>query len=112
MQLPKPLLERGDLLARRLDDYLALRILLDAAAPAVHRRHRGQDVHAGGQVFLDERPRERERVGVGAEGGKDEYDVEIDVEGFLAFPVRMTVLQVSGSNLMEFYGAELGTITP
>jgi hypothetical protein len=34
------------------------------------------------------------------------------VEGFLAFPVRMTVLQVSGSNLMEFYGAELGTITP
>jgi hypothetical protein len=41
-----------------------------------------------------------------------EDDVEIDVEGFLAFPVRMTVLQVSGSNLMEFYGAELGTITP
>src|SRR5690606_22374820 len=37
-----------------------------------------------------------------------EDDVEIDVEGFLAFPVRMTVLQVSGSNLMEFYGAQLG----
>jgi cell division protein FtsB len=28
-------------------------------------------------VFLDERPRERDRVGVGAEGGKDEYDLEI-----------------------------------
>lgn len=37
-----------------------------------------------------------------------EDDVEVDVEGFLAFPVRMTVLQVSGSNLMEFIGPELG----
>jgi hypothetical protein len=37
-----------------------------------------------------------------------EDDVEIDVEGFLAFPVRMTVLQVSGSNLLTFLGAELG----
>jgi cell division protein FtsB len=77
MQLPEPLLERSDLLPRRLDDDLALLILLDAASPAVHRRHRGQDVHTGGEVFLDERPRERERVGVGAKGGKDEYDVEI-----------------------------------
>src|SRR5262245_35746598 len=77
MQLPEPLLERGDLLARRLDDHLALLIFLDAALPAVHRRHRGQDVHTGGEVFLDERPRECERVGVGAEGGKDEYDLEI-----------------------------------
>jgi len=40
-----------------------------------------------------------------------EDDVEIDVEGFLAFPVRMTVLQVTGSNLMEFIGPELG-LTP
>ena len=77
MQFPEPLFERVDLLARRLDDYLALLILLEAAAPAVHRRHRGQDVHTGGEVFLDERPRECERVGVGAEGRKDEYDVEI-----------------------------------
>lgn len=37
-----------------------------------------------------------------------EDDVEIDVEGFLSFPVRMTVLQVSGSNLMTFVGPELG----
>lgn len=35
-------------------------------------------------------------------------DVEVDVEGFLAFPCRMTVLQVSGSNLMEWLGADLG----
>ena len=77
MHLPEPLLERGDLLACRLDDYLTLLILLDPAAPAVHRRHRGQDVHTSGEVFLDERPRECERVGVGAEGGKDEYDLEI-----------------------------------
>lgn len=41
-----------------------------------------------------------------------EDDVEVDVEGILAFPVRMTVLQVSGSNLMEFVGAELGDQTP
>ena len=77
MQLPEPPLERGDVLARRLDDYLAFLILLDAVAPAVHRRHRGQDVHTSGEVFLDERPRECERVGVGAEGSKDEYDLEI-----------------------------------
>jgi hypothetical protein len=37
-----------------------------------------------------------------------EDDVEIDVEGFLAFPVRFTVLQVTGSNLMTFIGPELG----
>jgi hypothetical protein len=37
-----------------------------------------------------------------------EDDIEVDVEGFLAFPVRMTVLQVSGSNLMTFFGANLG----
>lgn len=37
-----------------------------------------------------------------------EDDVEVDVEGFLAFPVRCTVLQVSGSNLMTFFGAALG----
>lgn len=37
-----------------------------------------------------------------------EDDVEVDVEGFLAFPVRATVLQVTGSNLMTFFGSELG----
>ena len=37
-----------------------------------------------------------------------EDDVEVDVEGFLSFPVRMTVLQVSGSNLMTFFGDALG----
>lgn len=41
-----------------------------------------------------------------------EDDVEVDVEGFLSFPVRMTVLQVTGSNLMEFLGDELGLETP
>ncbi|HYF74540.1 MAG TPA: hypothetical protein VD834_16605 [Blastococcus sp.] len=37
-----------------------------------------------------------------------EDDVEIDVENFLSFPVRMTVLQVTGSNLMTWIGPELG----
>ena len=41
-----------------------------------------------------------------------EDDMEVDVEGFLAFPVRMTVLQVTGSNLMTWVGPELGTPTP
>ena len=41
-----------------------------------------------------------------------EDDVEVDVEGFLAFPIRATVLQVTGSNLMTFFGSELGTVTP
>lgn len=37
-----------------------------------------------------------------------EDDVEIDVEGFLAFPVRATVLQVTGSNLMTVFNDNLG----
>lgn len=41
-----------------------------------------------------------------------EDDVEVDVEGFLAFPCRMTVLQVTGSNLMTWVGPELGLETP
>lgn len=43
------------------------------------------------------------KVSIGADD-----DVEIDVEEFLAWPVRATVLQVSGSNLMTFFGDELG----
>ena len=38
-------------------------------------------------------------------------DVEVDVENFLAFPVRATVLGVTGSNLMEWYGTNLGLKT-
>lgn len=43
------------------------------------------------------------RVSIAAED-----DIEIDVENFLAFPVRCTVLQVSGSNLMSFLAPNLG----
>lgn len=43
------------------------------------------------------------RVSIGADD-----DIEVDVENFLAFPVRATVLQVTGSNLMTFLGADLG----
>lgn len=35
-------------------------------------------------------------------------DIELDNENFLAFPIACTVLGVTGSNLLEFYGAELG----
>lgn len=35
-------------------------------------------------------------------------DVSVDVEAFLEFPVRATVLGVTGSNLLEFYGIGLG----
>jgi len=37
-----------------------------------------------------------------------EDDMEIDPEGFLSFPLRATVLQKSGSNLIEFYADQLG----
>jgi cell division protein FtsB len=77
VQLPQPLLERGHLLPRGLHDHLTLLILFDTAAPAIHRRHRRQDIDTRGELFLDERPRQRERVSIGAEGGKDEHDVEI-----------------------------------
>jgi len=38
-------------------------------------------------------------------------DVEVDVENFLAFPVRATILGVTGEALMEFYGDDLGLRT-
>jgi hypothetical protein len=37
-----------------------------------------------------------------------EDDVELDPEGFISFPLRATVLQVSGSNLMTFINDALG----
>ena len=38
-------------------------------------------------------------------------DVEFDIEDFTHFPVRASILGVSGSNLMEFYGGHLGLQT-
>lgn len=38
-------------------------------------------------------------------------DVEVDVENFLAFPVRATILGITGQALMEFYGDDLGLRT-
>lgn len=37
-----------------------------------------------------------------------EDDVEVDAENFLSFPLRAGVLQVTGSNLMDFLGDDLG----
>jgi hypothetical protein len=37
-----------------------------------------------------------------------EDDVEVDPEGFLSFPLRATVLQVTNQNLMEWIAANLG----
>lgn len=38
-----------------------------------------------------------------------EDDIELDVEGFMSLPVRMTVLGVTGQNLMTFLADHLGT---
>lgn len=35
-------------------------------------------------------------------------DIELDVEKFIGFPIRASVLGITGSNLMEFYGGGLG----
>ncbi len=43
------------------------------------------------------------KVSIGAED-----DIELDVEGLMVFPLRATVLQVSGSNLLDIYNAALG----
>ncbi|PPK63525.1 hypothetical protein V5P93_000420 [Actinokineospora auranticolor] len=43
------------------------------------------------------------RVSIGSDD-----DISVDVENFLAFPVRAQVLQVTGSNLMEWFAAGLG----
>lgn len=36
-------------------------------------------------------------------------DIELDVEGFMSMPVRMTVLGITGDNLMTFLADHLGT---
>lgn len=41
-----------------------------------------------------------------------EDDIELDVEGFMSLPVRMTVLGVTGESLMTFLAAHLGDTTP
>lgn len=38
-------------------------------------------------------------------------DVELDVEKFVAFPIRATILGVTGSNLMTFFGSDLGGLS-
>jgi len=53
----------------------------------------------GMQVYLP-------KVSVGSDD-----DVEVDVENFLAFPVRATILGITGQPLMEFYGDDLGLRT-
>lgn len=47
------------------------------------------------------------RVSIGADD-----DISVDVENLMAFPVRAQVLQVTGSNLMEWYAPGLGAIPP
>lgn len=39
-------------------------------------------------------------------------DIELDVEGFMSMPVRMTVLGVTGENLMTWIADHLGDQTP
>lgn len=38
-------------------------------------------------------------------------DIEVDVENLLSFPVRATVLGVTGSNLMEWLGTSVGSFS-
>jgi hypothetical protein len=35
-------------------------------------------------------------------------DIGVDVDKFMHYPIRATILSVTGSNLMEFYGSHLG----
>jgi hypothetical protein len=37
-----------------------------------------------------------------------EDDIEVDPEGFLSFPLRATVLQVTGEDLMTWLAGNLG----
>lgn len=39
-----------------------------------------------------------------------EDDAEADIEAFFGFPLKATVLQVTGSNLMTFLGTDLGAL--
>jgi len=77
MQLPQALFERPYLRVCGLDDELPFLVLFDTSLPPIDRRHRCKNIHTGSEPLRHERPRQRGRVGVGAEGGENDHGVEI-----------------------------------
>jgi len=59
MKLDKTCLQRWQRVACGLDDQLPFDAALKSPLPVVERSHRREDVHAGCEFFLDERPRQR-----------------------------------------------------
>ena len=64
VEIPDAFPQAGDALARRLDHDLALGLALDAPLPAIDGFHLRQQVDAGRQPVVNERPRERGRIGI------------------------------------------------
>jgi hypothetical protein len=77
MQLGEPSLDGLHTLARRLDHDLTLDVPLDGALPPIERRHGREDVHAGGETFVDQGARDRFAPIAHGNGRQDEYDVKL-----------------------------------
>ena len=89
MKLAQPRLEGG----RRSELVLITTCARGPARPipsTVDRDHCRQDVHAGGQAFIDERPGEDDSVALRADRGQDDPDVAVadEVTFFLYFPIE------------------------
>jgi hypothetical protein len=74
MELAQPCLEGRQPIGRRLDHDLMLLVLLDRSLPPVDGDHGGEHIHAGGEAFVDESPRQAERIGFGADRGERDPD--------------------------------------
>lgn len=72
MERAEARLERGHTAGSGLDDELLLAVVLELPFPAIDRAHRRQNVHAGGEPLLDQRARECDGVGVGADRREDD----------------------------------------
>jgi len=70
-------LERDESIGGGLDQDLMFLVLLDRSLPPVDRDHRGQDIYARREPFIDECLRDRDRVTLGSDRRQDDPDVEV-----------------------------------
>ena len=71
----EPILDGRDAIPRCLDDQLPFEIPFDGPLPAIERRHRREQVDAGGQALIDQRACDHLAAVVGGDGRQDQDDV-------------------------------------
>src|SRR4051794_22112433 len=72
MRREESLAQGVDSLLRGLNDEELLAVVLDRVLPLVDRADLGEDIDAGRKALLHERPGERGRIEIRANGGQDD----------------------------------------